>query len=158
MEYSLFCSDSQPEQNMPAYFVGTYFREHRYGVSNSHFQVPILRGVPLPVWTNRDCDAAYFQVPQPSIRGREILFCKTRSLCSRSLKYSCVPDMLTAAGTLVRLVSHLICFLYAPSFPPNISLLPCCLPHKCQPFPCCHTVDHRERKGGCRYLFICRPL
>ena len=27
-----------------------------------HIQVPILRGVPLPVWTNRDCDAAYFQV------------------------------------------------------------------------------------------------
>jgi len=24
-------------------------------------EVPILRGVPLPVWTNRDCDAAYFQ-------------------------------------------------------------------------------------------------
>ena len=34
-----------------------------WGVPISHFQVPILRGVPLPVWTNRDCDAAYFQVP-----------------------------------------------------------------------------------------------
>ena len=31
-------------------------------------QVPILRGVPLPVWTNRDCDAAYFQVMPPSVR------------------------------------------------------------------------------------------
>ena len=25
-------------------------------------QVPKLRGVPLPVWENKDCDAAYFQV------------------------------------------------------------------------------------------------
>ena len=24
-------------------------------------EVPILRGVPLPVWTNEDCDSAYFQ-------------------------------------------------------------------------------------------------
>jgi hypothetical protein len=24
-------------------------------------EVPILRGVPLPVWTNEDCDQAYFQ-------------------------------------------------------------------------------------------------
>ena len=60
-------------------------------------EVDILRGVPILVWTNEDCDQVSVK------RGRKCdQFPCSRRISSQSPRCSCVRATLTGAGTLVR--------------------------------------------------------
>ena len=62
-------------------------------------EVDILRGVPILVWTNEDCDQV--STKKRIVRTYHHFPC-SRRISSRSLRCSCVRDMLTGAGTRVK--------------------------------------------------------